>query len=237
MLYTETTVRDNIRTRDGGRVFYLGSGDRLTAAAKDWLASQRIPILPAHEARPQRYRLPGGGFCESKPEHLTHLHSDLLVPKTHPRIRFRGKMDSLECALLVLGREQPSRQKELKELLSLVRLILKCEVLEEPLPELNLLGLDEEELRKQSHFPQEYYGIPHFMPDFSDNSLILDLNRVRSLARETELAGAEAFRDQEGLPTRKDILQALNRISSTLYILMIREKAKQERERGDGTKH
>jgi ethanolamine utilization cobalamin adenosyltransferase len=34
----------------------------------------------------------------------------------------------------------------------------------------------------------------------------------------------EAFSDREGNPTRPDILQALNRMSSMLYILMIRRK-------------
>ena len=97
MLYTLTSVRDNIRNRGGQRVFYLGKGDQLTSTARDYLARERIEVLPASQARPQRYRLLDGGFLEEKPEHMTHLHSDLLVPKTHPRILFRGKMDTLEA--------------------------------------------------------------------------------------------------------------------------------------------
>ena len=62
MLYTEEAARDNILTREGRRVFFLGKNDRLTSAARDFLARERIEILPAEEAKPQRYRLLGGGF-------------------------------------------------------------------------------------------------------------------------------------------------------------------------------
>ena len=40
-----------------------------------------------------------------------------------------------------------------------------------------------------------------------------------------ELAAVDAFSDRDGIPTRPDILQALNRMSSMLYILMIQEKS------------
>jgi ethanolamine utilization cobalamin adenosyltransferase len=101
MLYDEKAVRDNLRNRDGKRVFYLAASDRLTPSARDWLSAQRIPVLPAEQARPQRYRLLSGGFCEEKPEHMTHLQADVLVPKTHPRIAFRGKVDLLEAELIL----------------------------------------------------------------------------------------------------------------------------------------
>ena len=50
MLYTEQTVRENLRNRDGKRVFYLGDGDRLTASARDYLSRERIEVLPATQA-------------------------------------------------------------------------------------------------------------------------------------------------------------------------------------------
>ena len=55
---------------------------------------------------------------------------------------------------------------------------------------------------------------------------VLRLNRVRCVARQAELAAAHAFCDREGNPTRVDILQAMNRISSMVYLLMIQKKAK-----------
>ena len=64
------------------------------------------------------------------------------------------------------------------------------------------------------------------MPGAEDGIAIAQLNRVRCIAREAELAAVAAFQDGEGAPTRVDILQALNRMSSMLYILMIEQKAK-----------
>jgi len=225
MLYSEKTARDNIRNRGGKRVFYLGKGDQLTAAARDYLTRERVEILPASLAKPQRYTLLSGGYLEEKPEHMTHLHGDVLVPKTHPRIRFRGKMDTLEAELLLCQLRLPALVKPLGELLALSRKIVRCDVLEEPLEKTLLCGLTEEELRSHSHFPQDHYGQPHFMPEAGDGENILLLNRLRSLVRETELAAAAAFPPAPAPGARPDLVRALNRMSSLVYILMIREKS------------
>ena len=45
------------------------------------------------------------------------------------------------------------------------------------------------------------------------------------MARQTELAAYRAFRDENGAVTREDILQGLNRLSSLLWIFMIKLKA------------
>ncbi len=225
MLYTRKMVEQNIRNRDKKRVFYLGAGDTLTSEARDFLQAQRIEILPATQAKKERWQILGGGFTEEKPEHMTHLNGDVLVSKTHPRIAFRGWVDALEAQLLLAGKEHPHLQRELEEILSLARQLIRCDVLEEPLHLSGLCGLTEAEMRKQSHFPQEIFGIPHFMPGFEDGKTVLALNYLRVVARQTELAAQHAFTDREGIPTREDLLQALNRISSMLYILMLREKA------------
>ena len=226
MLFGEEAVRANIRNRDGKRVYYLGKGDQLTSAARDWLSRERIEILPAEQARPHRYRLLSGGYVEEKPEHMTHLNGDVLVPKTHPRIVFRGKMDTLESELILCQLAEKSLESPVGEILGLARQIIRCEVLGEPLQWDTLCGLTESEQRKRSHFPQEYYGQPHFMPSFSDGMVIARLNRARCAAREAELAAVEALSDREGNLTRQDIPQALNRMSSMLYLLMIQKKAK-----------
>ncbi len=229
MLYTKEQVKDNIRNREGKRVFYLGRQDLLTSEARDWLTAQRIEILPAEQAAPAVYQLTGGGQTRQKPEHMTHLHGDVLVSKTHPRIGFRGAVDALEAALLGCGKNHLHLQKGLGEILSLSRRLIACDVLNEPVGEVTLCGLSEQEQRKRSHFPQDYYGIPHFMPEFSDGESVLDLNRVRVIARYAERMAVDAFSDREGNPTRTDIIRALNRISSMLYILMLQEKGNSQR--------
>ena len=209
MLWQAHQVQDNLRNREGKRVFYLAKGDQLTSEARDFLIRERVEILPAPAKTP-------------KPEPMTHLNGDTLVPKTHPRIFLRGKLDSLESALILCQLQLPALTEPLGELLAQTRRILRCEVLEEPLKGVRLLGLTEEELRRRSHIPQEYYGVPHFMPEASDGETIAHLNRLRCQVRETELAAAAAFPEGQ----REDLLQALNRMSSAVYLLMIQQKQK-----------
>ena len=226
MLYNKKAVQENIRNREGKRVFYLGKGDQLTCDARDYLTRERVAILPAEQAKPQSYQLLGGGTVTEKPEHMTHLNAQVLVPKTHPRIAFRGTVDALETQLLLCQSiaDEVFYQK-LQEALDLARLLIRCDVLEEPVPEMKLGGMDETQLRKRSHMPQNFYGQPHFMPEGKDDLLLLQINLARAMARKTELQAVRAFSDREGNPTRLDILQALNRLSSYLYILMIERKA------------
>lgn len=226
MLYTEETVRANVRNREGKRVFYLGKGDTLTPGGRDWLSRERIEILSADLAKPEAYRLLNGAVLQEKPEHMTHLHGNTLVKKTHPRIRFRGAMDTLEGELLLCGlRCEGALRKDIGEILNLARMLIRCEVMEEPVPEGSLCGLTEAQLRSHSHRPQDFYGQAHFMPSFSDGEVILSLNRCRCAARAAELAAAAAFTDENGNAERIDILRSLNRMSSMIYILMIREKS------------
>ena len=155
---------------------------------------------------------------------MTHLNGEILVSKCHPRILFRGKLDTLEAELLLCQLAAAHLVTPVGEILALARLLIRCDVLEQPVPEGKLCGLTEAEIRKRSHFPQEYYGQPHFMPAVSDGEAVIRLNRARCAAREAELAAVSAFSDREGNPDRVDILRALNRMSSMLYLLMIQEK-------------
>ena len=224
MLYTEQNVRDNVRNREGKRVFFLGKDDRLTPGARDWLTRERIRVLDAVEAKLPELRLLGGGFVREKPEHMTHLNGDVLVSKLHPRIRFRGSMDTLEAEIMLCQLTAKPVRKVLGEILAQARLLIRCDVLEEPVKTEKLCGLTEAEIRAHSHRPQDFYGQPHFMPEHTDGEAVLRLNRARCAAREAELLAVAAFTDADGVPTRVDILKALNRMSSMLYILMIRLK-------------
>lgn len=220
MLCNLTVVRDNIRNREGKRVYYLAKGDQLTSDARDYLTRERIEILPASEARPQRYRLLNGGYMETKPEHMTHLNAEILVDKTHPRIAFRGAVDWLEAELLLCGCAATGDiRKQLEEALNYTRTLLRNEVLDEPVTAETLGGMDEKALRERSHRPQDFYGQPHFMPSPDDGALLLQVNRARCAARAAELRAVAAF------PTgREDLLRAFNRLSSFLYLIMIQLK-------------
>lgn len=225
MLYDRKAVQENIRNKDGKRVFYLGKGHQLTSDARDWLTGERIPILGAEQAKPLRYHVLGGGTLTEKPEHMTHLNAEFLVPKTHPRIAFRGGMDSLEAVLLLAAAEcEGMIRTQLTEALAYTRYLLGQEVLGETIVCKALGGMDEKQLRERSHRPQDFYGKPHFMPEPEDGKALLLVNAARCKAREAELLAVRAFENKEGMSERPDLLQALNRLSSFLYLIMIELK-------------
>ncbi len=220
MLYTLQAVRDNLRNKAGKRVFYLGKGDNLTSEARDFLTRERIQILPAEQARPERYRLLNGGYMEEKPEHMTHLNAEVLVEKSHPRIRFRGAVDLLEAELLLCCANATGViRKQLEEALRHSRTFLRNEVLDEPVKAEALGGMDEKTLRERSHRPQDFYGQPHFMPEPTDKLLLLQVNKARCAARAAELYAVAAFPSG-----REDLIRAVNRLSSFLYLIMIQLK-------------
>ena len=235
-VFTEDSVRANIRNRDGKRVFYLAEGNHLTPSAREWLRKERIEILPAESAAPTIFRTLDGMQVTEKPERMTHLRNGVLVPKQHPRIRFRGAMDTLQAELLCVGNLAASKKSgsivdNLNELLDAARLLLRCEVLEEPISVKTLLGETPEQLRQKSQHPERWFDQPHFMPAFTDSELLLALNRLRTRIRETELLACDAFCDRDGRILREDIVMLLNRMSSAVWIMMIRLK-KEESRRG-----
>ena len=231
MLHTEEAVRAAVRVKDGARVYYLPEGDRLTPSARVWLRSENIRILTPQDA-PKTYTTLFGATLTEKPEHMTHLHGNVLVFKSHPRIAFRGMIDALEAEIL-LCQKTAERERhtqtvaDLQEILDFVRSLIRADVLGEPVRSLKLCGLDADALRERSHHPEKYYGQPHFMPSYTDGETLLQLNRVRTLVRRTELSCYRAFSDSDGAVTREDMILALNRLSSLCWILMIRLKAGQ----------
>lgn len=177
--------------------------------------------------KPQYVDAATGEVLSEKPENMTHLHGNVLVPKTHPQIAFRGMLDSLEAKIMslqVTASENGMHQltDALDEVLAYVRQILSAEVLDHALSEIHLLGLDSGGLRYESHHIQEIYGMPHPMPEYRMGRICIGLNELRTFVRETELAAARAFQEGETC-TRPDIVEAMNRLSSVIYILFCRQ--------------
>ena len=158
---------------------------------------------------------------------MTHLRGNLLVPKTHPRIEFRGQLDSLQAEIICLQAEACEKKQEklvtdLGDVLYGVRCILGAEVKEEPLEPMKLLGMTDKELRENSHNVKKYLGMDHPIPDYTMGRMAADLNHLRAKVREMELSAAHAFMTVEGVVERPDIIQNLNRLSSGVYIVFCR---------------
>ena len=209
---------------------------KLTPGARDWLAAHKIQaVFPQGRDDPAapvsaKYRTLFGATLNEKPEHMTHLKGNILVRKDHPRIAFRGMIDALEGEIMLAqqaSQAYPTLVKELGEALALVRRLIRCDVLDEPVGELRLCGYDAGQLREYSHYPDKYLGQPHFLPAYTDGPALLAVNKVRTLVRQTELSAYAAFKDVEGNVTRGDIILALNRLSSLMWIIMIKLKAGQ----------
>ena len=162
-----------------------------------------------------------------KPEHMTNLNAKQLVLKNHPRIILRGKIDTFQAKTLevqILADELGHRNmvNMLGEVNDYARKILVADLMDKPLDDsITLIGLNEQELRFVSQHPTQYFGVGHIAPSYKMGKLAVELNLLRAMSREVELAAINAFADGQNKIERKDILRALNRLSSALYIMYL----------------
>ena len=201
--------------------------DAAESVGEPYKAMPMAAVPQGADHKPQYVNGETGEVLSVKPENMTHLHGNVLVPKTHPQIAFRGMLDSLEAKIMslqVVASENGLHRltDALNEVLAYVRQILSAEVLDKELGEIHLLGLDSAGLRYESHHIKEIYGIPHPMPEYRMGRICIGLNELRTFVRETELAAARAFQSGDTC-TRPDIVEAMNRLSSVIYILFCRQ--------------
>lgn len=219
---TKWLTEDELRRQwddSSAETFQLEPGTSVTPAAREFLMDRRAALY----GDPKRSSSPN-----KKPEHMTALRGSVLVRKDHPVIRFRGEIDALEAAVIEsafvfqrLG--LPALAQEMEEILQFLRQVLRCEVLSLPLPEIQLLGMTEEDIHVRSHEPQRFYGLGHFSPAPEHGEAVARLNLLRTLTRRAELAAYDACKDAHGLlPQREELLRALNRLSSLFYVMMFR---------------
>jgi propanediol utilization protein len=152
---------------------------------------------------------------------MTHLIGRQLVPKDHPRIILRGLIDNFQAEVLLLQQQvNGTLSIQLNDLFMRAQAILKAEVTGVELEPCDFLGLSETEIRERSHTPQKYFGIGHLDLNAELSSEVLSLNRLRTLIRQVELAAVTAFTHDKTVE-RTDILRALNRLSSVIYVMML----------------
>lgn len=242
-LLTDAELRASWRP-GGPAEYHVEEGTLLTPAARDFIRERgirlcfdgeqpgRMTVTPIpRQNGAARYRiLATGEETGRKDEHMTHLRGNLLVAKTHPRIKFRGRLDSLmaqvlEVQLAALEEGSGQTAEELEQVLSYLRRMMAAEVKEEPLGELCLWGMDSAGLRYASQHVRECLGTDHMTPSCRMGRLCVKLNSLRTEVREAELLAAETFRDGAGNCLREDILEGLNRLSSAIYILFCRSAA------------
>jgi ethanolamine utilization cobalamin adenosyltransferase len=217
-------TEDDIRHRsiaEGGELV-LSASEKLTPSAKEYIREQRLRVV-AEGAEPQCGKEKEADNAQSGAEPgLTHLDAATMVAKTHPRIEARGKLDNL-MAEIVLAQTLFDPKAKLPELLKgcladlkeWVFQTLAAEISGSILPAQSMAGMGPEVLRAVSRNPRRYLGTDHLTPDAALGVNMAFLNRLRTQARETELAVARAAL------CRNDIQESLNRLSSAVYVLML----------------
>lgn len=221
-------TEDDIRTRcpNPGCSLTLGVNERLTPSAAEFVTQMRVTVerseCPAPQAQPcAKETHPCAVGAEGRGG-MTYLDAATLVPKSHPRIMLRGKLDTLLAATVLAQTQFDSRNRlspYLKECLAdvadWIMHILTAEVSGGTCDFRTVGGMDAPVLCAVSRDPQKYLGLDPFMPSAAMGANAALLNWLRALARETEVAAARS-----GLE-RADIAEALNVLSSAVYVLVL----------------
>lgn len=254
---TEEFLKQYFGMRQNGEI-QLEPGTRFTPAAQQMLTEKKIAVrwrdekgqvfvetastdqdspefervhpLKSNNMRPENTCVLCCSDVVKKPSLMTHLDDKLLVPKTHPRIVLRGKLDAcisycvvVQCGMATLPNVLTCFMADIRSYLGQ---ILQSEVTSKPLPELNLGEFDADIIHQWSHNPLKHLGHDHMLPDACYGKLVADLNYLRAQIRELELTAITVFLDPSMQLTsngvnREDIVAGLNRLSSAVYVVMI----------------
>ncbi len=163
-----------------------------------------------------------------KPDHMTQLDAGHFAPKTEPRIKLRGKLDSLHAFAMLAAAEArryqlPKLGEGLDTVAAYCREIQSAEYHARPVQPFALAGKPEEEIHEISHWPETHLGLAHIVPGADDHAILHWLNSLRTMTRETEIAALETFppplRADPSASSGQSLPRALNRLSSGIYYL------------------
>lgn len=247
---TEIELRAQLKNKNF-KSFVLNKGDRLTPAASQFLNDKHINIvcsdnvsnggLSQKEEKMKETKidisnlqmpkegyicLPSGKNVIDKPEHCTHLKGRILVSKNSPIIKFRGQLDLLEANFITCINQinlygYKEMADDLTEFFLYLQKIMRAEVLDESLSFIDFKGWTDSEVREFSHYPDKYFGVKHILPNPKYGQIYGEVNKIRAMVRQLEIAAVEAFyNENEDICDRLDIILALNRLSSLMYIVI-----------------
>jgi ethanolamine utilization cobalamin adenosyltransferase len=250
-IVTESALRERLRRpRIGARVD-LPRGSTLSPAARDFVAQWQLELVDSDLATP-RDGGPGGtrpawdrpttfpivasgdaprcvtcgGAVTDKPDHLTQLDACHFAPKDSPRIRLRGRVDSLQALTLVVASHaaataNPQLARHLGTVAAYCRELLAAEYAERPAEPPTVAGQDADAVHRATHDPDGELGTGHLAPGPDDPDALLWCNHLRAQVREVELVALDAFPSPHH-PYGASIVHGLNRLSSVVYYLELR---------------
>ncbi|MFI6236290.1 hypothetical protein ACIBD9_22270 [Micromonospora sp. NPDC050784] len=176
-----------------------------------------------------------GQVVGSQAPYVTQLNADFFVPKSHPRIRLRGQLDSLHALVgmaehSAAAQQEPWLQGELAKVAAYCRELISAEYNERPVERLILDDLDAAELHAATHDPRSL-GTTHLLLNGESAELLHWLNLIRTKSREVELVAYEAFAPDARIYGTSfqdfgtSIINALNLVASGVYYLALRFQA------------
>ncbi|MGL6064111.1 MAG: hypothetical protein ACRC0S_03410 [Fusobacteriaceae bacterium] len=244
MVITEYLIKTKLKNSESSS-FILEKGMILTPSAKQYLSDKGIFLIKEEEEIKEKkeeneelkknvdkpkFRGLSGEYYYEKPENMTHLSGNILVSKLDKRIVLRGKIDSFLAQWCIvqkklLDRKNQKLSLDLESVFHFIKKIMISEIENNELPEVTVLGYTFDQIRDISHNPKQNFGLEHlFDINSSYEDLILELNLIRAKVREIELLAVEVFLNNNGAKEEK-IVKAFNRMSSIIYIMMLKSKA------------
>lgn len=257
MIVTEAALREQLRRPRHGAHVSVPAGAVLSPSARDFVAQWDLQLdegvpgtapTSSPDDRPD-WDTPSaftfdvdaqprcttcGSEVTHKPDHLTQLDACHMGPKTHPRIVLRGRLDTLQAAVLLAGRAArdagaPGTAEHLDQLAAYVRELLAAEYQQRPAAAPSLAGLDDDALHGATHDPRGALGVDHLTPASTDPAVVLWCNWVRTLSREAELAALAAFPNPHD-PAGSSVVHGCNRLSSAAYWIALSHVASSREE-------
>ena len=213
---------------EAGRAFVeAGPGSAKNGHGEEAALLQRVPVLTGKTERSAAICLLCSQPLSVKPDTLTSLDGKALVAKNDPRLKLRGKLDTAIAHAVWIQTEfdadggKATLALWLADVRSALGRVLRAEVSGEAMPPVAMGDFDEAAIHAISHHPLKYLGHDHLVPEAVHGVQVARLNLLRAQIREAELLAADVFIDRDFQVTRPDIMQALNRLSSAVYILML----------------
>ncbi len=238
-------TEEDIRARnvEAGGVLTLGADERLTPSATEYARQNRIQVqeqgvcapaavcvaapsaccdAPKTESAPQPESAPTCTAASDASCHeLTFLEQGVQVPKNHPAVIMRGKLDTLLAQIVLVQTQfdpkdrRPAFLKQcLDDLHAWVMVTLRGEMTGETVSPAGMGGMDVQTLHVISREPKKYLGVEHMAAHGSMGGNVGLLNWLRASVREVEVVAVSCSRNA-------DVLASLNRLSSAVYVLML----------------
>jgi ethanolamine utilization cobalamin adenosyltransferase len=210
---------------DAGRAFV--EAEAAKTAHGETPALKQVPVLTGKNERSVATCLLCAQPLATKPDTLTSLDGKALVAKNDPRLKLRGKLDTaIAHAVWIQTEFDPDGGKTtlahwLADVRSALGHVLRAEVSGEAMPPVVMGEFDEAAIHAISHNPLKYIGHDHIVPEVAHGARVARLNLLRAEIREAELLAADVFIDRDFKVSRPDLMQALNRLSSAVYVLML----------------